>query len=186
MCKDICRIWTAALINGQESTNAGTNMHRFWESHNLPSIICLKENIPFWSRHISQVFSISLSLVSYFILVGSIVCSIRQTLKKVQGAQNAEVISWKIDLLYKKKLQSIASSLFELFLQNWQSLEEVCRVMTFSRFCPSCLVLTLPVNIMDKSMIRSMMGRIDKTQCGIMCLSNMKWRIDYSVYVMVK
>lgn len=52
--------------------------------------------------------------------------------KKVQGAQNAEVISWKIDLLYKKKL-SIPAGLFyksgydlEEYIDRWHSVSPIC------------------------------------------------------------
>lgn len=59
--------------------------------------------------------------------------------QKVQGAQNAEVISWKIDLLYKKSLQSIPSNLFKFFLQNWKWFGGVCTVMTFNISCEAKL-----------------------------------------------
>lgn len=55
--------------------------------------------------------------------------------KKVQGAQNAKVISWKIDLLYKKKL-SIPASLFyktgydlEECIERWHSVSPICTEM---------------------------------------------------------
>lgn len=58
-----------------------------------------------WVFHLSSLFA------------ASYVASKAGKHSKVQAAQNASVYSWKIDLLYKKNLRSISSSLCELLRQ---------------------------------------------------------------------
>lgn len=142
----MCRIWTAALMERWTSTNAGTHVNRFSEYGRLSSTICPRENIPSCSnyeqtRHVFQaecavsrhmcLSRISFSSLSSSLGLAALCCMLhpqQADTQKVQGAQNAEVISWKIDLLYKKKLESIPSSLFyktgcdlEEYAECWHS-----------------------------------------------------------------